>query len=228
VTATIAPVPDSEIKIEVWLPGEGWNGKLVGVGNGGFSGDIPHFMMGTPLQAGYAVAATNTGHDGGPADASFAVGHPEKLTDYGWRAVHELTVKAKAIISAHYGRGPRLAYWTGCSGGGRQGLKEAQRFPEDYDGIISGALGAAGEYVGCTEATGRDERLLDHFPELSNQVASFEEFPAGTLRELVCGLTTAAVPANRSPRSSRVCGVLILSCPANTNAVGGPGSRQHW
>lgn len=139
VTATIAPVPDSEIKIEVWLPGEGWNGKFVGVGNGGFSGDIPHFMMGTPLQAGYAVAATNTGHDGGPADASFAVGHPEKLTDYGWRAVHELTVKAKAIISAHYGRGPRLAYWTGCSGGGRQGLKEAQRFPADYDGIIAGA-----------------------------------------------------------------------------------------
>ena len=139
VTATIAPVPDSEIKIEVWLPVEGWNGKFVGVGNGGFSGDIPHFMMGNPLQSGYAVAATNTGHDGGGADASFAVGHPEKLTDYGWRAVHELTVKAKAIITAHYGRSPRLAYWTGCSSGGRQGLKEAQRFPGDYDGIVAGA-----------------------------------------------------------------------------------------
>ena len=139
VTATIAPVPDSEIKIEVWLPVEGWNGKFVGVGNGGFSGDIPHFMMGNPLQAGYAVAATNTGHDGGGADASFAVGHPEKLTDFGWRAVHELAVKAKAIITAHYGRAPRLAYWTGCSSGGRQGLKEAQRFPADFDGIIAGA-----------------------------------------------------------------------------------------
>ena len=139
VTATIAPVPDSEIKIEVWLPAEGWNGKMVGVGNGGFSGDIPYSMMADPLQVGYAVAATNTGHDGGPADASFAVGHPEKLTDYGWRAVHELAVKAKAIITAHYGRSPRLAYWTGCSGGGRQGLKEAQRFPTDFDGIVAGA-----------------------------------------------------------------------------------------
>lgn len=139
VAAIIAPVPDSEIKIEVWLPAEGWNGKMVGVGNGGFSGDIPYSSMGNPLLAGYAVAATNTGHDGGPADASFAVGHPEKLTDYGWRAVHELAVKAKAIISAHYGRAPRLAYWTGCSGGGRQGLKEAQRFPGDFDGIIAGA-----------------------------------------------------------------------------------------
>ena len=139
VAATIAPTADSEIRIEVWMPGEGWNGKFVGVGNGGFSGDIPYAMMAEPLRAGYAVAATNTGHDGAGADASFAIGHPEKLTDFGWRAVHEMTVKAKAIITAHYGRAPRRAYWTGCSSGGRQGLKEAQRFPMDYDGIVSGA-----------------------------------------------------------------------------------------
>jgi feruloyl esterase len=139
VTATVTPVSGSEIKIEVWLPNEGWNGKVVGVGNGGFSGAVWHFSMVQPLQLRYAVAATNTGHDGDAADASFAVGQPESLKDYAWRAVHEMTVKAKAIITAHYGRSPRHAYWVGCSSGGRQGLKEAQRFPADYDGIVAGA-----------------------------------------------------------------------------------------
>jgi len=139
VAATITPVAGSEIKIEVWLPRENWNGKFVGVGNGGFSGAIWYFAMAEPLQLGYAVAATNTGHDGDQADASFAIGHPEKLADFAWRAVNEMTVKAKAIIAAHYGRTPRHAYWVGCSTGGRQGLKEAQRFPADYDGIVAGA-----------------------------------------------------------------------------------------
>ena len=139
VAATLTPVPGSEIKIEVWLPTEGWNGKFVGVGNGGFSGAIWYFLMVEPLQLGYAVAGTNTGHDGDGADASFGIGQPEKLTDFAWRAVHEMTVKAKAITSAHYGRSARYAYWLGCSSGGRQGLKEAQRFPGDYDGISAGA-----------------------------------------------------------------------------------------
>ena len=139
VAATITPVPDSEIKMEVWLPADGWNGKFVGVGNGGFSGAIWYFSMAEPLQRGYAVAGTNTGHDGDQADASFALGHPERLTDYAWRAVNEMTLAAKAIVAAHYGRNPRHAYWIGCSSGGRQGLKEAQRFPADYDGIVAGA-----------------------------------------------------------------------------------------
>jgi feruloyl esterase len=139
VAATITPVPGSEIKIEVWLPSAGWNGKFVGVGNGGFSGAIWYMAMAEPLQLGYAVAATNTGHDGDQADASFAVGHPERMADFAWRAVNQMTVKAKAIITAHYGRSARHAYWVGCSTGGRQGLKEAQRFPADYDGIVAGA-----------------------------------------------------------------------------------------
>lgn len=139
VTATISPVTGSEIKIEVWLPSTGWNGKFVGVGNGGMSGAIWHFAMAEPLQGGYAVAGTNTGHDGDGADSRFAVERPVAMTDYAWRAVHEMTVKAKAIIAAHYGRNARRAYWIGCSSGGRQGLKEAQRFPADYDGIIAGA-----------------------------------------------------------------------------------------
>lgn len=139
VAGTVSPVPGSEIKIEVWLPSTGWNGKFAGVGNGGMSGAIFHFAMVEPLQAGYAVAATNTGHDGDGADARFMATHPEQATDFAWRAVHEMTVKAKVIIQAHYGRAARLAYWIGCSSGGRQGLKEAHRFPADYDGIVAGA-----------------------------------------------------------------------------------------
>jgi feruloyl esterase len=139
VEATITPTPDSRIRFEVWLPAEGWNGKLMGTGNGGAQGAIFHFAMATPLARGYAVANTDTGHAGDGADWSFAVGHPEKLTDYAWRAVHEMTVRAKAIVEERYGTPARLAYWTGCSSGGRQGLMEAQRFPADYDGIIAGA-----------------------------------------------------------------------------------------
>ena len=139
VRATLAPSPDSDIRIEVWLPAENWNGKFVGIGNGVWAGSIDLFGMAKPLSRGYAVAATDTGHAGNGLDARFAVGHPEKLTDFGYRAVHEMTVKAKALIAAFYGNGPRLSLWTSCSTGGRQGLMEAFRYPEDYNGISAGA-----------------------------------------------------------------------------------------
>src|SRR5579884_368577 len=139
VAADIAPVPDSDIQIEVWMPISGWNGKFVAVGNGGWSGAINYGGMAEALARGYATASTNTGHDGGGADASFAMGHPEKLIDLGYRSVHELTLKAKAIITAFYGSAARRSYWNGCSSGGKQGLMEAQRYPDDYDGIAAGA-----------------------------------------------------------------------------------------
>ena len=82
---------------------------------------------GQRCQEGYATSSTDTGHEGG--NANFAVGHPEKIVDFSYRAVHEMTVKSKAIMTAFYGRGPRLSYWNGCSTGGRQGLMEAQRYP---------------------------------------------------------------------------------------------------
>jgi feruloyl esterase len=137
VAATLAPSKDSDIKIEVWLPAAGWNGKFQAVGNGGWSGAVNQVALGTAVRRGYAAAGTDTGHAG--SGASFALGHPEKLVDFGYRAVHEMTVKAKAIVAAYYGSGPKFSYWNGCSSGGKQGLKEAQRFPEDYDGIIAGA-----------------------------------------------------------------------------------------
>lgn len=95
--------------------------------------------MARALRDGYATAGTDTGHAGTPIDASFALGHPEKVIDFGYRAVHEMTLKAKAIIAAFYGKQAALAIWDGCSTGGKQGLTKAQRFPQDYDGIVAGA-----------------------------------------------------------------------------------------
>src|SRR5579871_195447 len=137
VTATIKPTSDSDIKMEVWLPATGWNGKYQGVGNGGWAGSISYAELIPALKRGYAAASTDTGHTG--ANGSFALGHPEKLIDFGYRSEHEMTLKAKAIIAAFYGSAPKLSYFVGCSSGGRQALMEAQRFSNDYDGIIAGA-----------------------------------------------------------------------------------------
>jgi feruloyl esterase len=137
VAATLKPSSDSDIKVEFWLPTSNWNRKLQSVGNGGWAGVISYSAMAEAVKAGYASASTDTGHVGG--SGSFALDHPEKLTDFSWRSEHEMTVKAKAVVQAFYGSAPRLSYWNGCSTGGRQGLKEAQKFPDDYDGIITGA-----------------------------------------------------------------------------------------
>ena len=130
------PSADSHIEMEVWLPAN-WNGKFQAVGNGGWAGIISYPAMGRALQEGYATASTDTGHKG--ANALFAIGHPEKLADFGYRAVHEMAVQSKAIISSYYQRAARLSYWNGCSTGGRQGLMSAQRYPDDFDAIIAGA-----------------------------------------------------------------------------------------
>src|SRR5262245_15210572 len=124
VAATLRPSSDSDIKIEVWLPAVAWNGKFQAVGNGGWAGPISYGAMASALQEGYATASTDTGHAGGYA--AFATGHPEKIVDFAYRAVHELAVTSKAVIAAFYDRAPRFSYWTGCSTGGRQGLMAAQ------------------------------------------------------------------------------------------------------
>ena len=142
VAATASPNSDSVIKFEVWMPAADWNGKFQGVGNGAWAGRISYGALAAALQQHYATASTDTGHEGNSNSASFAIGHPEKLIDFGYRAVHEMTVQAKAIIAAYYGAGPRWSYWNSCSTGGRQGLMEAQRFPRDYNGIAAGAPAA--------------------------------------------------------------------------------------
>lgn len=121
----------------MWLPAGGWNGKLQAVGNGAWAGTISYPAMATALAAGYATASTDTGHEGNNPD--FIAGHPEKVKDFAWRAVHEMTVASKAIVAAYYEDNAKYAYWNGCSTGGRQAMAEAQRFPTDYDGIIAGA-----------------------------------------------------------------------------------------
>jgi feruloyl esterase len=153
VAATMKPSDDSDIKVEVWMPAAGWNGKFEAVGNGGWSGAIAYNSLVLALRRGYATASTDTGHSG--ARGAFALGHPEKLVDFGYRAVHEMTVQAKAIAAAFYGNRPTFSYWNGCSSGGKQGVMEAQRFPDDYDGIIAGApanywthLMASGVWIG--------------------------------------------------------------------------------
>src|SRR3989442_921380 len=136
VEATARPTSDSDIKFEVWIPpSDAWNGKLEGVGNGGYSGAISYAAMATALRRGYAVASTDTGHAGD--DMKFGQGHPEKVIDWAYRAVHVMTEAAKLIVRDHTGRFPERAYFNGCSSGGHQALSEAQRFPDDYDGIIA-------------------------------------------------------------------------------------------
>ena len=139
VKLTLRPTPDSDIKVEVWLPASGWNGRLEAVGNGGLAGSIGEDAMTGALWAGYATAGTDTGHTGSPVTGNWALGHPDKIVDFGWRAIHLMTVEAKALIAAYYGAPEKYAYWNGCSEGGGQGLSEAQRFPDDYDGILAGA-----------------------------------------------------------------------------------------
>lgn len=140
VLVTSKPTADSDIRIEVWLPeGAAWNGRYVQLGNGGFAGRI----IERPLQAlaaqGYAVAMTDDGHEAEGTDGRWAIGHPQKVVDFGWRALKETTETAKALIRALDGAGPKYAYFQGCSDGGREALMEAQRFPDDFDGIVAGA-----------------------------------------------------------------------------------------
>ncbi|HTW22808.1 MAG TPA: tannase/feruloyl esterase family alpha/beta hydrolase [Candidatus Baltobacteraceae bacterium] len=137
VSATLKPTSDSDIKIEVWLPVSGWNGKYEAVGGGGWAGVIGYSDMADAVRAGYATSSTDTGHVG--PTGSFALGHPEKVIDYAYRSEHEMTLKAKAIVAAFYGKPAKFSYWSGCSTGGKQALTEAQRYPKDYDGIIAGA-----------------------------------------------------------------------------------------
>src|SRR5205823_6445855 len=136
VVATLAPSADSHIAMELWMPAQNWNGKFLAVGNGGWAGNIVTDALAAGLSRGYAAASNDTGHQG--AGAAFGM-HPEKVIDFGYRAMHEMTVQSKAIIQAFYSRAPQLSFYQGCSTGGRQGMMEAQRYPDDFDAIVAGA-----------------------------------------------------------------------------------------
>ena len=140
VQMVLTPTADSMINMELWLPMQNWNGKFMGVGNGGFAGSIQGRTSEMPqaLRLGYATAGTDTGHQEPGGD--WAIGHPEKMIDFGYRSTHEMTLKAKQIVKVFYDQNARYSYFKGCSTGGRMALMEAQRYPDDYDGIIAGSL----------------------------------------------------------------------------------------
>ena len=138
------PSADSNIAFEVWLPEPAnWNQKFLSSGEGGFAGTLNYTRNGLDggldelVRRGYATASTDTGHVS--SDTWWAVGHPEKATDYLYRAKHVVTVAAKGVIARYYGRPPSHSYFSSCSNGGRQGLLEAQRYPDDFDGFVIGA-----------------------------------------------------------------------------------------
>jgi feruloyl esterase len=144
VSATVKPSPASDIKIELWMPTTGWNGKLEGLGNSGLGGAISytnllnhvdHAALVEAIKSGYAGVSTDTGHVGN--DRTW-LANEEKERDYGYRAIHGMTLDAKAIIHAYYGSAAKHSYFNGCSTGGGQALGEAQLYPEDYDGILAG------------------------------------------------------------------------------------------
>src|SRR5215475_12175899 len=140
VQLVLKPTADSLINMELWMPTENWNGKFMGVGNGGFAGSIQGRTNEMPqaLRLGYATAGTDTGHQ--EQGGSWGIGHPEKMIDFAYRSTHEMTQRAKEIVKAYYDQNPRYSYFKGCSTGGRMAVMEAQRYPEDYDGIIAGSL----------------------------------------------------------------------------------------
>lgn len=139
VAVTSTPTSDSLINLEVWIPTDSsFNGKYEQLGCGGFCGSIGYSALATAIQRGYAGAATDDGSQAGGL-GTFALGHPEKIIDFGYRALKETTDSAKAVIAAFAGHGPRRSYFAGCSDGGREALMEAQRFPDDFDGIIVGS-----------------------------------------------------------------------------------------
>jgi feruloyl esterase len=161
VQATLTPTPDSDIKIEVWMPAGGWNGRFQAVGGRALGGIIVYPAMARALAAGYATASTDTGHVG--PGGTFADGHPEKVIDHGYRAIHEMTVTAGRLIAQFYGHAAQESYFNGCSLGGRQGLAEAQRYPNDYNGIIVGDI--ANDITGLYAARLTQHQFAHRTPE---------------------------------------------------------------
>lgn len=135
VKITLNPAKDSNINVEIWLPEEGkWNHRFIGLGNGGAAGHINPGSLAGPLARGYAVATTDMGT---APNSDSGIGKPDVWKDFGYRATHLMTTVSKQVIQAYYGSTPEYSYFNGGSTGGQQALQEAQRYPEDYDGIVA-------------------------------------------------------------------------------------------
>ena len=131
----LQPAKGSNINVEIWLPEPAaWNSRLLGLGNGGSAGHISPGTLAGPMAGGYAAVTTDMGT---APNADSGVGNPEVWRDFGYRATHLMTVAAKQVVAAYYGKPPEYSYFSGGSTGGQQALQEAQRYPEDYDGIAA-------------------------------------------------------------------------------------------
>ena len=185
ILGTARPTADSDIRFEVAIPeGEAWNGRYLQVGNGGFAGTIPERSIQFGLATGFAVAGTDDGHQSMiGTDASWALGHPEKVVDFGYRALKETTDAAKAIIAAHAKRTPKYSYFLGCSDGGREALMEAQRFPADFDGIVAGD--PANHWTHLLGAAAWNAQALSATPGSAIPAAKLKALEAAALK--ACG-----------------------------------------
>jgi feruloyl esterase len=195
VAGTVRPGAESNVHFEVWIPTDGsWNGKYQQIGNGGFAGSISKGNIANAVSRGYAAAATDDGTSGPPSGAPSFIGNPDVLLDYGYRAIKATTDDSKAVIKALTGNMPRYSYFVGCSDGGREALKEAQRFPDDFDGIIVGS-------------------------PVNDQVGEFGSSYLYDMQATLNGPQTGGVPDAYIPSSK----LALLSTPALAQCVGKDG-----
>ena len=195
VAGTVKPGSESNIHFEVWIPTDGsWNGKYQQIGNGGFAGSISLANIANAVSRGYAAAATDDGTSGPPSGAPSFIGNPDVLLDYGYRAIKATTDDSKAVIEALTGQAPRYSYFVGCSDGGREALKEAQRFPDDSDGIIVGS-------------------------PVNDQVGEFGSSYLYDMQATLNGPQTGGIPDAYIPSSK----LALLSTPALAKCVGKDG-----
>ena len=189
VVAEATPSSDSDIAIEVWMPLNGWNSRFLGTGNGGFGGTLDYSQMANALLYGYATAGTDAGHvSTADANASWALGHPEKVIDFGYRAVHEMTATAVALIQDFYSKAPTHKYFFSCSDGGREALMEAQRYPLDYNGILAGD--PANDWTGLLANGAVDLLALTAHPTTYISAAKLPAITAAVLAECNQGVET--------------------------------------
>ena len=174
VVATVLP----ELGFEVWLP-EKWNRKYIGVGNGGLAGNIVYSAMFNPVERGYAVSSTDTGHvTSSTNDGMWALGHMDRVINFGQRGVHEMAIASKAIIKAYYSTPPAHSYFQGCSYGGKQALTEVQRYPTDFDGVVAGdpanwwTRHYSGGHIWIAQAVEGDGWLPPHKVQLLGKVVN--------------------------------------------------------
>lgn len=182
VQATLKPSTDSDIKVELWLPQEKWNGRFLGLGNGGYAGSLDYLSLAANLKRGYAVVHTDMGT--APTNGLSGgelTGHPEKWLDWGHRSTHLMTTLSKSLLQTYYQQSPKKSYFYGCSTGGGQGMHEAQRYPEDYDGIVAGAPGH--------NRLGTHQSILWTFAATQRSQASY--IPAATFNALAASIKSA-------------------------------------